>query len=133
ALPLGGYVKMLGEQEEPLAPEQQARSFSHKPLYQRAAVVAAGPFANFLLAIVLYWGIFLAGVNGLAPVVGDVAPGTPGGASELRAGDEIIAVDGISTQSWQDVRIALLNRMGESGSIRLDLRREDSSLTRSTS
>src|SRR5690606_26876797 len=64
---------------------------------------------------------------------GDVAPGTPGGASELRAGDEIIAVDGSSTQTWQDVRIALLNRMGESGSIRLDLRREDSSLTRSTS
>lgn len=133
ALPLGGYVKMLGEQEEPLTPAQQAHSFTHKPLYQRAAVVAAGPLANFLLAIVLYWGIFLAGVNGLAPVVGDVAPGTPAGASELRAGDEIIAVDGVPTRTWQDVRVALLNRMGESGSIRLELRREDSSVTRSTS
>src|SRR5690606_5740798 len=101
ALPLGGYVKMLGEQEDALDAARAARAFSHKSLAQRSAIVAAGPAANFLLAVVLYWGIFLAGVDGLAPVIGDVEPATPAGSSALQAGDEIVAVDGVTTTTWQ--------------------------------
>lgn len=121
-LPLGGYVKMLGEQggeQDELDPARRARSFTHKPLYQRTAIVAAGPLANFLLAIVLYWGIFLAGVDGLAPVVGDVVPETPAAVSGLQSGDEILAVDGKEVSTWQDVRVAFLDRLGESGQISL--------------
>lgn len=133
ALPLGGYVKMLGEQEDALDAARAARAFSHKSLAQRSAIVAAGPIANFLLAIVLYWGIFLAGVDGLAPVVGDVEPATPAAGTGLQAGDEIIAVDGEATSTWQDVRIALLDRLGETGNIHLELRRDGATLTREAS
>ena len=69
ALPLGGYVKMLGEQDD-VSPADRERAFNHKPLRQRAAIVAAGPIANFLLAIVVYWLMFMTGVSGLAPVIG---------------------------------------------------------------
>ena len=63
-VPLGGYVKMLGEQDqEPLAPEQRHAAFNHKPLGSRAAIIAAGPIANFALAIVLYWLMFVTGVS----------------------------------------------------------------------
>jgi regulator of sigma E protease len=130
ALPLGGYVKMLGEQDGEITPALRRMSFSHKPLLQRSAIVAAGPVFNLLLAILLYWGIFLAGVSGLAPVVGDVAADSTAAISGLQAGDEIITVDGAETQTWQDVRLALLERLGETGTVQLQVKQPDSSLTR---
>ncbi len=133
ALPLGGYVKMLGEQDGDISPVLRRQSFAHKPLHQRAAIVAAGPVFNFLLAILLYWGIFLAGVSGLAPVIGDVAPGSTGAAAGLQAGDEIIAIDGTSTPTWQEVRLALLERLGETGTLELQVRQMDSAQLRSAS
>lgn len=116
ALPLGGYVKMLGEQDDvPL--KDRTRAFTHKTLPQRAAIVAAGPLANFLLAIVVYWLMFMTGVSGLAPVLGDVRDEGPAAVAGLRAGDEIIAVDGTPTETWQDVRVRLLDRLGETGAL----------------
>jgi regulator of sigma E protease len=132
-LPLGGYVKMLGEQDSEITPGLRRMSFSHKPLAQRAAIVAAGPIFNFLLAILLYWGIFLAGVSGLAPVVGDVEPGSIAERSGLRAGDEIVAVDGTALQTWQDARLALLERLGETGTLELQVKQPDSSAVRTAS
>jgi len=129
-LPLGGYVKMLGEQDDQdIDPRSRARSFSHKSLGQRTAIVAAGPIANFLLAILLYWGIFLSGVSGIAPVIGDVEPGSAAELSGLVRGDEIVTVDGKSTSTWQDARIAMLERLGESGVLQLQVRSEDSTQT----
>lgn len=133
ALPLGGYVKMLGEQDGEISPGLRRMSFSHKPLLQRAAIVAAGPVFNLLLAILLYWGLFLAGVSGLAPVVGDVAPGSTAERAGLRAGDEIIAVDAAKVETWQDVRLSLLERLGETGTLELQVKQADSSLERSVS
>lgn len=133
ALPLGGYVKMLGEQEDDLGPDLRKQSFGHKPLLQRTAIVAAGPVANFLLAILLYWFVFLAGVSGLAPVVGDVEPGSAADQATLLVGDEILSVDGQPTSTWQDVRIALLDRLGESGTIELQVSNQNSSLPRTVS
>ena len=135
ALPLGGYVKMLGEasgdQDADITPGLRRMAFSHKPLLQRTAIVAAGPVFNLLMAIILYWGIFLAGVDGIAPVVGDVEPGSTAAAAGLQAGDEIIAVDGKDTATWQDARLALLERLGETGTLALELRQPDSSVIRS--
>jgi regulator of sigma E protease len=133
ALPLGGYVKMLGEQEDDIGPDLRKQSFGHKSLLQRTAIVAAGPVANFLLAIILYWCVFLAGVSGLAPVVGDVEPGSAADQATLLAGDEIVSVDGQPTSTWQDVRIALLDRLGESGTIELQVSNQNSSLPRTVS
>jgi regulator of sigma E protease len=129
ALPLGGYVKMLGEQEE-VSPAQRARAFNHKPLSQRAAIVAAGPLANFLLAIVVYWLMFVTGVSGLAPVIGEVTADSAAAVAGLRAGDEIVAVDGESTSTWQDVRLQLLDRLGESGTLEVQVQTAGSTQTR---
>lgn len=120
ALPLGGYVKMLGEQDD-VAPEQRAHAFNHKPLSKRAAIVAAGPIANFLLAIVVYWLMFMVGVNGIAPVIGRVDDASPAALAGLQAGDEIRAVDGDSTETWQAVQEQLLDRLGESGNLDLQV------------
>lgn len=121
-LPLGGYVKMLGEQgsdQEALTAAQRAGAFSSKTLLQRTAIIAAGPVANFLLAGVLYWLMFMTGVSGLAPVVGRTETGLAAERAGLRSGDEILQVDGIATPTWQDVRVRMLDRLGETGVVTL--------------
>lgn len=128
-LPLGGYVKMLGEHDD-VAPAMATRAFNNKPLYQRAAIVAAGPVANFMLAIVLYWLMFTTGVSGLAPVVGYVEPDSPAAIAGILADDEIIQVDAEDTATWQEVNLALLDRLGESGTIEFTVSSAESSLQR---
>lgn len=129
-LPLGGYVKMLGEQEHEIDPALRDQAFNFKPLYQRTAIVAAGPIANFLLAIVLYWAVFMAGVSGLAPVVGDVEPDGSAAQAGLQAGDEFIAIDNKATSTWQDARLALLDRLGESGELIVQVKNQESTSVR---
>src|SRR5690606_17910805 len=128
-LPLGGYVRMLGEQDD-VGPELRPFSFTHKSLGQRAAIVAAGPIANFLLAILLYWLMFMGGVSGLAPVVGRVEAESPVAQAGLLAQDEIVAVDGVPTATWQKVQERMLDRLGETGVLQLSVRAPDSSVTR---
>jgi regulator of sigma E protease len=109
AFPLGGYVKMLDEREGPVAAEERHRAFNVQPVGRRIAIVAAGPIANFLLAIVLYWALFLHGVPGIKPVAGEPLPGTPAAAAQLRAGDRIAAIGGKPVPTWQDLRWELLD------------------------
>jgi regulator of sigma E protease len=125
-IPLGGYVKMLGQEDiavadnSQLTAAQRAESFAFKPLWQRMAIVAAGPVANFILAAVVFWIINLSyGVTGLAPVVHSVVEDSPADRAGLQAGDEITAVDGTQTQMWQQVTMKLLERLGESGQIEM--------------
>ncbi|HTQ98535.1 MAG TPA: RIP metalloprotease RseP, partial [Candidatus Acidoferrum sp.] len=127
--PIGGYVKMVGEamQGEEELPLQEG-SLNSKPVSQRALIFAAGPLANFLLAIALYWLMFVTGVSGIAPVVGKVNESTPAYAAGVAAGDEIVEVDGKKTQTWQDVRVRMLDRLGESGMIELTLGKHESNL-----
>lgn len=77
AIPLGGYVKMLDEREAPVPEDQLDQAFNRKTVWQRIAIVAAGPIANFLLAIVAYWALFVAGTTTVAPIVGPVTPNSP--------------------------------------------------------
>ncbi len=72
-IPLGGYVKMLDERVEPVAPELRHSAFNNKTVGQRAAIIAAGPVANFIFAIFAYWLVFIIGVPGVRPVVGEIA------------------------------------------------------------
>jgi len=132
-IPLGGYVKMLG-QEDTTVPEgsgvpnsQRHLSFAHKPLWQRMAIVAAGPVANFLLAIFVFWLINVSyGINGIAPVISDVVDGSPAARAALQPGDEIVAVDGEDTIIWQQVTLRMLGRLGETGSLDLTIDPADS-------
>ena len=77
AFPLGGYVKMLDEHEGEVAPEDLPRAFNRQSVWRRLAIVVAGPAANFLLAIALYWALFVNGLPGIKPVIGEPPPGTP--------------------------------------------------------
>ncbi len=117
AIPLGGYVKMLDEREGDVPPEEVSQAFNRKPVLQRIAVVAAGPLANFALAIVAYWALFLAGESGYAPVIGKVEAGSIAEVAGLEAGQEIVAVDGESTPTWQALSFRLLDRIGDTGAI----------------
>ncbi len=126
AIPLGGYVKMLDEREGDVPPELLPQSFMRKPVWQRIAIVAAGPIANFILAIVLYWLIFVIGISGIAPVIGSVKPDSLAARAGLVAGQEIVAVDGEETPTWQALHERLLQRIGETGSLRIAAKQPDS-------
>lgn len=116
--PLGGYVKMLDEREVDVPPEQKHLSYNSKSVWQRIAILAAGPVANFLLAAVIFWMVFLTnGTTGIAPVVGSVTSDSIAADAGLQPGQEIIAVDGVATPTRQAVMEQLFARLGESGSL----------------
>lgn len=122
AIPLGGYVKMLDEREGGVDPADLPYAFNRQPVGSRIAIVAAGPLANFLLAIVVFYLLFMAGVRGVAPVIGSVEPGSLAEQAGLRAGQEIVSVDGEPTPTRQVVSMQLLKRLGESGELRIGVR-----------
>ena len=125
AIPLGGYVKMLDEREGPVDPAERHRAFNTQPLARRAAIVAAGPLANFLLALVVYWAMFMVGVTGTRPLIGDVAAGGVAAHAGLRAGDEILAVDGRGTAIWDNVMSTAIEAILDSNAVRLTVRGAD--------
>ncbi|MGG7446420.1 sigma E protease regulator RseP [Kosakonia oryzendophytica] len=113
-IPLGGYVKMLDERVEPVAPEMRHYAFNNKTVGQRAAVIAAGPIANFLFAIFAYWLVFIIGVPGVRPVVGEITPNSIAAAAQIAPGTELKAIDGIETPDWDAVRLQLVSKIGDS-------------------
>lgn len=112
-IPLGGYVKMLDERVEAVAPELRHQSFNNKTVLQRAAIVSAGPIANFLFAIVAYWLVFIIGVPSVRPVIGDISPQSIAAQANISSGMELKSVDGIETPDWDSVRLALISRIGD--------------------
>ncbi len=125
-IPLGGYVKMWGQEDTTVAKADDVaigdrhESFAYKPLWQRMAIVAAGPAANFILAAVVFWIINLSfGISGIAPVIHTVLDDSPAQEAGLLAGDEIVAVDGVETIMWRQVTMQLLTRLGETGIVEL--------------
>jgi len=106
AFPLGGYVKMLGEENnEEIIPEEAHRSFSKQPIVARIAIAAAGPIFNFLLAFILFSGIFLiSGYPIMIPEVGQVRPDSPADKSRLLKGDIIEYIDGKKINKWGDIK-----------------------------
>ena len=136
-IPLGGYVKMLGQEDIAVADtkeiptSQQHLCFAYKPLWQRMAIVAAGPIANFLLAIFIYWLINISyGINGIAPVINGISENSSADRAGLQVGDEIIAVDSEETIIWQQVSLQMLNRLGETGELVVTVNPYDSSTSR---
>jgi regulator of sigma E protease len=103
AVPLGGYVKMLDESEGEVPPEEAHRAFNRQPMAIRFAVVLAGPVFNFLFAVLAYWVMFLVGVSGLRPLVGEVTPDSVAAAAGFRQGQEIVQVADRDTRSWGSV------------------------------
>ncbi|MFM8332679.1 MAG: RIP metalloprotease RseP [Candidatus Methylumidiphilus sp.] len=129
-LPLGGYVKMLDEREGEVAEEDLPHAFNRQPVAVRAAIVFAGPFANFVLAILLYWLVFMIGETGLRPVLGPVAPGTLAAQAGFLEGEEIIAVNGADTPTWGLALGAVIEHAMDQDDIEIDVRSDHGKLAR---
>jgi regulator of sigma E protease len=125
AIPLGGYVKMCDEREGDVAPQDLPRTFNRQPVGRRIAIVAAGPIANLVLAVLLFAGTFVAGVPGQRALLAEPLPGTPAATAGLRGGDLVVAIDGAPVKSWQDLRWRLLKSSGQRD-VALDVVRDGS-------
>lgn len=118
-IPLGGYVSMLDEREGEVPEEERAFAFNRQSVWKRIAIVAAGPLANFILAVITYWILFVSGTSALAPVVGSVQPGSLAYEAGIEPQHELISIDGEPVYNWQDAGMQLLSRVGDSGQIRI--------------
>lgn len=125
-LPLGGYVKMLDAREQPLEDIPEAdlkREFTRQSVWRRIAIVAAGPMANFLLAILLFAGLYMHGVPEPVPVLRAAVQQSAAYQAGLRAGDRITAINGAPVQVWSEVRWKLMQLVLEKADARVDVER----------
>jgi regulator of sigma E protease len=131
AIPLGGYVKFFGDENAASVPDRtqlkdmdaadRERSFMFQPVAKRAAIVAAGPVANFILAIVIFAGIFMIyGMQTLTPRVDEVQPGSPAAVAGFQPGDMVLAIDGQKIDSFADMQRIVADSAGEPLKITVD-------------
>jgi regulator of sigma E protease len=125
ASPLGGYVKFLDQREGPVDAADQGRAFNHRPVPSRIAVLLAGPFFNFLFAILAYWALFVNGVPTVIPAVGPVQPGSYAEAAGLQYGDRIVKVGDRLAVDWESALVAMLDAMVSTGRVPIELEAED--------
>lgn len=133
ALPLGGYVRMADEREGDVDEADLPLAFNRQPVWSRMAIAAAGPIANFLLAVVVLWALFLRGEAGLVPLVGAVEPESLADMAGLESGHEIVSIDGRVTPTVSAVNFALLERLGDSGQLSVAIKRPGSDVSRESS
>jgi len=127
AFPLGGYVKMVDEREGEVAPAELSRAFNRQPVHKRFAIVLAGPVANFILAVFVYWLLFMHGLPGARPVIDAPLTGTPA-AVAFHGGETIVSVAGKPVRTWEEVRLALLKAAVGRHSVEVDVRDDDGAL-----
>jgi regulator of sigma E protease len=119
AIPIGGYVKLLDERDCDVAVEDRDRAFNRKPIPARVAILVAGPGLNFLFAIFAYWCLFMVGVPGTKPVIGDVEESSIAAEAGLAAGDEIVGVGDRNVATWEGAILAMLQELLSEGDIAL--------------
>ena len=118
-IPLGGYVKMQDEPPANATAREVSESFDHKPLWQRMAIVLAGPVANFILAAILYAGLNVLGTHEPAAVIAPPGSSTPAAQAGLQGGERITAVNSHAIRSWNQVRWQMLDGMTSGGHVEL--------------
>ena len=124
ALPLGGYVLMLDEREGPVEESELHLAFNRKPLASRFAIVAAGPAFNFLLAFILYWLMFIIGIPGVKPIIGEVGSGSIAAQGGFRHGDTILRIDGKEVATWNSAFMTLIEKSLDGGVVEVDVKDE---------
>lgn len=123
ALPLGGYVKMLDEREAPVKDSADlTRAFNRQSVWKRIAIVAAGPMANLLLAILLYWVLLMSGMPGLRPLLGEVTANSSAAQAGMQTEDLIVRIGNTAVSTWQDVRWAILQESLQSHSLEVEVK-----------
>jgi regulator of sigma E protease len=127
-IPLGGYVKMLDEREEEVPADQVHLAFNRQRLWKRFAIVSAGPAFNLIFAILVYWGVLVTGDTGTRPVVGSVEPGSLAAQAHFAAGDEILAVGGRKTPTWESAVFSLMADALDGGDTPIRVREKNGSV-----
>jgi len=120
-LPLGGYVKMADERDGSAESADKARAFNNKTVWQRIAIVLAGPVANFVLAAVLYWGLFVYGTPGTKPYLAAPAANSAAAAGGFVEFDLITQVGDKPVATWNDARLALVEEAVKRGNVEIEV------------
>ena len=126
-LPLGGYVKMLDEREGEVPEAEKHLAFNRQPLLKRFPVVLAGPVFNLLFAVLAYWLVFMIGVPGIRPVIGEVRPHSPAALAGFVKEDEILAVNNHATRTWDTALVRLFEGVMQGGDVDVKVRTPDNS------
>jgi regulator of sigma E protease len=119
AIPLGGYVKMLDENEGAVPKEDLPYAYNNQPFYKKFAIVVAGPLANLIFAFVIYWFLFVIGFVGMVPVIGKIIPNSIAAEAGMIPNQEIIQIDNEPTKSWIGVMVNILMRAGDDDRLRI--------------
>lgn len=114
---------MLDEREGNVAEQDLPYAFNRQKPWKRIAIVVAGPLINLIFAVLLFWILFLPAQEQLNTRVGKVIPNSPAATAQMQVGDKIVAVDGKETQTWEKLNFALIDRVGETGSVNVDVDR----------
>jgi regulator of sigma E protease len=125
AIPLGGYVKLLDEREGDVDPAEAHRAFNSKSISARIAILVAGPLLNFVFAVVAFWAMFVAGVPGLKPIIGEIEPGGIAAVAGVQPRDRIVAIGDESVSTWEGGVLALLDGLLTSDELRVELTDEN--------
>ena len=121
AIPLGGFVKMLDEREGNVGADEIHRAFNRQSVGKRSLIVAAGPIANFVLAILLYWVVFMHGSDELLPLLGAPPANSPAAVAGIYNGERVRSVDGQPVKTWNDFRWLLLQKATSQESVELEV------------
>lgn len=121
-IPLGGYVKMLDENEGEVPKEELHLAFNRQPFYKKFLVVLAGPLINILCALLLYWLIFVIGFVTIKPIIGNVTANSIAAQSGLKANQEIIRVDDRPTQTWSTILLRFIAHAGNQDQIKVEVK-----------
>jgi regulator of sigma E protease len=115
--PLGGYVKMLDEDEAPVPDAEKHLAFNNKSVWARMAIALAGPLFNFLFAFCAFWLVLVVGIRSLAPIVDDVEPGSIAATAGLLPKQEVVVLNDKKIASWRDFQYALMPLLGSSETV----------------
>jgi regulator of sigma E protease len=125
AIPLGGYVKLLDEREDDVSASELPRAFNQQSFTARTAILAAGPLMNFVFAIVAFWAMFIAGIPGMQPIVGDIDEGSIAAKGGLISGDLILSISGQNIATWEGGVLAIIDAMLAENEIALIVQNEN--------
>ncbi len=128
AIPLGGYVKMLDEREQAVAPGDRPLAFNNATVWRRMAIVSAGPLFNFALAVLLYWAVFVIGVQGIKPILSEPPAGTVAAEARLQAQEQVVAVAGEPIHTWAELRTVLIENALDRSDLDITVERPDGQL-----
>lgn len=134
-IPLGGYVKFLDERDTEVAPEERHRTFNRQTVWRRMGIVAAGPAANLLMAIAVYWGLFAYGTQELRPVLGAPVALSPAAKAGIERGEQVLKIGQQTVQTWQEMRWELLRQAANQEIVSLEVIKrllDSTSLSKST-